>query len=289
MIFLSKENDSNGCIGTADVSYPSIPLFLLYSTEYVKGMLRPIFRFSECEVWKEDFAPYDVGRYPYAWGQVYGLKKELNGKEYMSEDGNIFPPFYLYSSECDIYDKSEQMPIEECGNMLIMTAIVCMMDRNIKFAEPYMKILKKWAHYLIEHGDDPGEQLCTDDFCGHLAHNANLSVKAIMGIEAYSKLIGYSGDGKAQEIYHQKAKKMAADWEKRAFAGDHYTLVFDKQESWGLKYNLVWDKLFESGLFSEKVFEKEISWYMKKKMSMEYLWIIAVLVQKVTGFSGVQQ
>ena len=40
MIFLSKENDSNGCIGTVDVSYPSIPLFLLYNPEYVRSFIR---------------------------------------------------------------------------------------------------------------------------------------------------------------------------------------------------------------------------------------------------------
>ncbi|HML48490.1 MAG TPA: DUF5127 domain-containing protein, partial [Clostridia bacterium] len=40
-VFLSKENDSNGCIGTVDVSYPSIPLFLKYNPELVRAMARP--------------------------------------------------------------------------------------------------------------------------------------------------------------------------------------------------------------------------------------------------------
>lgn len=65
VLFLSKENGSNGCIGTVDVSYPSVPLFLLFDTEYVKGMLRPVFRFADYGVWQYDFAPHDVGRYPY--------------------------------------------------------------------------------------------------------------------------------------------------------------------------------------------------------------------------------
>ena len=57
---------------------------------------------------------------------------------------------------------------------------------------------------------------------------------------------------------------MAADWEKRAAAGDHYALVFGRPDTWSLKYNLVWDKIFGSDLFPDEVFEKELAWYVKK-------------------------
>lgn len=264
MIFLSKENDSNGCIGTVDVSYPSIPLFLLYDTEYVKGMLRPIFRFTECDVWEYDFAPHDLGRYPYAWGQVYGVKREHVGSLYPRTAGRVRPPFYSYPAGNHIYDLKMQMPVEECGNMLIMMAIVCMMDGNAEFAEQYKDTLEKWVQYLITYGADPGEQLCTDDFAGHLAHNTNLSIKAIMGIEAYSMLLGQMGDKDAQDKYHKIAKEMALDWENRADAGTHYMLAFGEPDTWSMKYNLVWDKIFGSELFSEKIYEKELAWYVDK-------------------------
>lgn len=264
MIFLSKENDSNGCIGTVDVSYPSIPLFLLYNTEYVKGMLRPIFRFAECDVWEFDFAPHDLGRYPYAWGQVYAAKREHVGSLYPRTEGRIRPPFYNYPAGNDIYDFNMQMPVEECGNMLIMMAIVCMLDGNATFAVPYKDTLKKWVQYLITYGADPGEQLCTDDFAGHLAHNTNLSLKAIMGIEAYSMLLGQMGDKDAQDKFHKVAREMASDWENRADAGDYYMLAFGEPDTWSMKYNLIWDILFGSELFSEKVYEKELAWYVGK-------------------------
>ena len=265
LIFLSKENDSNGCIGTVDVSYPSVPLFMLYNTEYVKGMLRPIFRFADCDVWTYDFAPHDVGRYPYAWGQVYGRSDEENGR-FRSDNQFVYPPYYMYPSESNVYGLRDQMPVEECGNMLIMTAMVCRMEQKASFALPYMETLKKWREYLIRYGADPGEQLCTDDFAGHLSHNTNLSVKAIMGIEGYAQIAALAGEKDEAKKYHKIAADMASDWEKRAKADDHYQLVFGegKKDTWSLKYNLIWDKLWKSGLFLDEVYEKEIAYYKKK-------------------------
>ncbi|MBQ2923651.1 MAG: DUF4965 domain-containing protein [Tyzzerella sp.] len=264
LIFLSKENDSNGCVGTVDVTYPSVPLFLLYDTEYVKAMLRPVFRFAACDVWSADYAPHDVGRYPYAWGQVYGLNEAYQQMGYGWRDRNTYPPVYMYPAESNIYQNHMQMPVEECGNMLILTAVVSLMEGNIDFANPYLGVLEQWSRYLLEYGEDPGEQLCTDDFAGHLAHNVNLSAKAIMGIEAYALIMKLCKDQEAYSKYHEKAKQMAASWEARANAGDHYMLSFGETDTWSLKYNLVWDKLFKSNLFSDKVYEKELKWYVSK-------------------------
>ncbi len=264
ILFLSKENDSNGCIGTVDVSYPSIPLFLLYDTEYVKGMLRPIFKFADMDVWNYDFAPHDVGRYPYAWGQAYGVKTRIVGMRLEEAVPAVHPPYFLYPASCDMYQFEQQMPVEECGNMLIMCAAVCIQEDSAEFIKPYWDTLKRWREYLLKYGADPGEQLCTDDFAGHLAHNTNLSIKAIVGIEAYARLAELKGDSKEAEKYHRVAKNMAMDWEMCAASGDHYRLTFDQPESWSLKYNLIWDKLWGSGLFSREVYETELACYERK-------------------------
>lgn len=262
LLFLSKENDSNGCIGTVDVSYPSVPLYLLHSTEYVKGMLRPIFAFAALPVWEYNFAPHDVGRYPYAAGQVYGLKDAPGA--YDGANGCIFPFYHQYPAGSDIYDFSRQMPVEECGNMLIMTAAVCVTDKSASFATPYEETLKCWTDYLLTYGSDPGEQLCTDDFAGHLAHNVNLSAKAVMGVEAYAQICRLSDREAQYKEYHEKAKAMAESLAERADDKDHSMLAYKSSGSWSLKYNLVWDRFFGSHLFSEEMIRRELDYYIKK-------------------------
>jgi len=264
VMFLSKENDSNGCIGTVDVSYPSIPLYLMYNTEFVKGMMRPVLDFASREVWEYDFAPHDVGRYPYAWGQVYGLHADGYQNAFVYDNGAVYQPYYMFPAGSNVYDFKYQMPVEECGNMLVMAATVSQLDGNTDFIAPYMEVMKQWTQYLLTYGADPGEQLCTDDFAGHLAHNVNLSAKAIVGIEAYAKLAAMMGWEEEAAQYHEKAKEMAASLEERAKADDHYALCFGSPETWSMKYNMVWDKFFGSGLFSDEIYEKEYAYYIKK-------------------------
>ncbi|MEO2203461.1 DUF4965 domain-containing protein [Paenibacillus pabuli] len=237
VLFFSKENFSNGCIATVDVSYPSIPLFLRYNPEMVKGMMRPIFKYAKSSEWAFEFAPHDVGTYPQANGQVYGENK----LEY-------------------------QMPIEECGNMLLMAAAVSKFEKHAEFAREHWEHLKKWASYLLQHGLDPANQLCTDDFAGHLAHNANLSIKAILGIAAYAYMCEQLGMREEETLYREAAAKMAQEWVYMAEADDHYKLTFDSQdETWSMKYNLVWDRLLDFNLFPKEVAERELNHYKQKQ------------------------
>ena len=231
LLFFSKENNSNGCVNTVDLTYPEAPLFLCYNPELQKAMMTSIFEYSYSGRWTKPFAAHDLGTYPIANGQVYGA----------------------------------DMPIEEAGNMLILAAELCRQDGQTAYVDKYWDIITTWANYLVEHGQDPAEQLCTDDFAGHWAHNANLAVKAIMGIAAYAEMARIKGLKEKADQYLLRARSMAKVWEEQALDGDHYRLAFDRPDTWSQKYNMVWDKLWNTHIFNDKVMKREMSYYLKKQ------------------------
>lgn len=232
LLWFSKENDSNGCVNTVDVTYPSVPLFLLYKPELVKAMLTSIFEYSLRGCWTRPYPSHDLGQYPIANGRFMG---------------------------------DQGMPVEEAGNMLILSAMLCKMDGNTVYVEPYWELLTTWVNYLKEYGVDPGYQLCTDDFTGQLAHNCNLSVKSTMGIMAYSMLLSLRGEKAEAAEYESLARQMAKEWEEKAIDGDHYRLAFDRENTWSQKYNMVWDELWGTKLFSDEAKQRELNYYLTKQ------------------------
>lgn len=258
-LFISKENDSNGCAATVDVSYPSVPLFLMYRPELVRGMLRPIFKFAKMPVWGYDFAPHDAGRYPILTGQVYGAKQRAKHQA----AGNVHAPYYLFPGSVDAYLLARQMPVEESADMLLMLAACCKADGDYAMAGENLQLLRQWCRYLLEFGDDPGEQLCTDDFAGHLAHNVNLSAKAIMGVAAFGQILQALGNEQEAADYTAKARTMAQSWLQRADAGGYTSLAFGGT-GWSMKYNLVWDKLLGLDLLPDDFYRRELASYIPR-------------------------
>ncbi|MBI4586909.1 MAG: DUF1793 domain-containing protein [Planctomycetes bacterium] len=106
-------------------------------------------------------------------------------------------------------------------------------------------------------------QLCTDDFAGHLAHNVNLSAKAILALGAYARLAERLGKKEIAAEFQKLARTFAERWVKAANDGDRFCLAFDRPGTWSQKYNLVWDRILGLGLFPEAVLEKEMAFYRK--------------------------
>jgi len=231
-----KENFSNGCISTVDVLYPSAPFFLFFNPELLEAQLKPVLEYAALPRWKWPFAPHDLGTYPLANGQVYG------GGELTEDD---------------------QMPVEESGNLLIVVAAMGREQNNWEFSRKYWPQFTKWAEFLRNKGLDPDNQLSTDDFAGHLAHNANLSIKAIEGLAAYAEMARGVGKPEVAQEYSSLAAAMAAQWQSMALDGDHYKLAFDRPGTWSQKYNLVWDRILGFNLFPDKVRQTEMAFYLK--------------------------
>lgn len=237
-IYVSKECFSNGCAATVDVTYPSAPMYLIYNTELLKGMLRPIFKYADSKAWELEFAPHDVGTYPLLNGQAY------------------------YSGSLE-----GQMPVEECGNMLVLVDAICRQDGNYSFAKEHCALLEKWSQYLVEYGEDPANQLCTDDFAGHMPHNVNLAIKAVMGLAGFADILENLGEVEKAKSFYATAKRYADSICERAKNDDgSYRLAFDRADTFSLKYNSVWDKLWRTNLFEDKFYSGEIARYKKEAL-----------------------
>jgi hypothetical protein len=227
-IEFTKENTSDGNMATVDVLFPMDPILVLLSPTLTKASLAPIFAYSVSSHWRWPNAPHDLGEYPIAFGR---------------DDGG------------------EGMPVEESGNMLILADAVSQIDGNTKFVDQWWPKATQWAKYLEQYGADPEEQLCTDDFKGRLAHNANLSVKAIVALAAYGDMCKLRGDSAEAERYTTMAKADARHWIEADGEGDHFKLAFDKPNTWGQNYNMVWDRILGLNVFPPEVYKKQIEFF----------------------------
>ena len=251
LLYLSKECHSNGCINTVDVSYPAVPFFLLYRPELVKAMLTGIFTFASSPLWQADYAPHDIGRYPHADGQVYALRPP-----YVFRRRNVYK-----HKRFSIYEPHFQMPVEECGNMLVLAFAYAKTTGDTEQIEENYSLLERWAGYLSAQGAQLKNQLCTDDFAGHSEQNVNLAIKSTVGLACFAGIADLLGrETKAMA----DARHMALALESNRKSDGTLPFSLLDADGWSLKYNLIWDRLFSFGLFPEELYFAESEAYRAK-------------------------
>jgi hypothetical protein len=234
-LLFPKECFSNGCISTVDVLFPQAPFFLALSPALTRAMLVPVLDYAASPHWPYGYGPHDLGTYPFALGQVYGMGGGDGGR----------------------------MPVEESGNLLIILAALARAEGSADLAQQYWPTLTKWAEYLAANGLDPANQLCSADMFGHLPHCANLALKAIIGLGGYGQLCQRLGKTEDAAKYLGLARDDAARWRQMAADDGRTRLAYHLPGTWGMKHNLIWDRVLDLNLFGPAVGDAEIAWYLK--------------------------
>lgn len=128
-IFL-KEISSDGNVNTVDVIFPFFPLLLYSNATMLRLLLEPLFINQAAGWYPNRYAMHDLGaHYPNATGHNDGM--------------------------------DEMQPLEECGNMIIMTLAYAQRTGDNAFLSQYYNLLLQWNNYLVEEALIPALQIST--------------------------------------------------------------------------------------------------------------------------------
>ncbi|KAL7933233.1 DUF1793 domain-containing protein [Trichoderma chlorosporum] len=234
-VFL-KEISSNSDIQTVDVIFPTWPIMLYLDPNLIKYTLSPLLENQESGHYPNKYAIHDLGRFPQALGYPQG--------------------------------NDEAMPLEECGNMIIMMLSYAQKTGDVDYLKQHWVLMAQWAEYLIEDAKIPANQLSTDDFAGHLANQTNLAIKGIIALEAMSRIANLTGHDFVSANYSKIAKEYLGFWSRhginRAALPSHSVLQYDSAASYGLLYNLYPDKALGLQFIPQSVYDMQSDFYQTK-------------------------
>ncbi|KAI0137937.1 glutaminase A [Hypoxylon sp. NC0597] len=233
LVFL-KEISSNSDIQTVDVIFPAIPLILYTNPALLNYLLKPLFLNQENGHYPNTNAIHDLGTFPVAKGYPDG--------------------------------SDEPMPLEECGNMIIMVLAYAQRTGDNDYLSQHYPILKQWAGYLVDEALIPADQISTDDFAGSLANQTNLGLKGIIGLRAMSEISDRTGNSDDASSYLDTATSYISQWQgfglNTAADPPHATLSYGDEDSHGLLYNLYANSLLDFGDFvPQSVYNMQSDFY----------------------------
>lgn len=223
-----KELSSDGNINTIDVIMPAFPIYWVLDPDWIRLMLEPVMRYLDAGRWHLPYTIHDLGsHYPHAIGH---------------DD-----------------QKAEPMPIEECGNLLVLALAYARATGDVEWTAQYMDIFQKYADYLVDNSIDIANQLSSNDAAGPLANETNLAIKAAVGIKAFGELSGI-------DRYSRIGEEHATLFFEEGLGTDdeqtHFVLQYpDHPESWKTPYNLFPDVLLGLKTFSEEAIRVNSEFY----------------------------
>ncbi|TKA81082.1 hypothetical protein B0A55_02543 [Friedmanniomyces simplex] len=229
-VFL-KEISSDGDISTVDVIFPSAPVLLYTNPTLLKMLLEPIFIYTEAGHFTQgSYALHDLGFFPNATSAG-----------------------------------SEEQPLEECGNMLIMTLAYAQRSGDTGFLSQHYNTLSQWTNYLVEDSLIPANQISTDDFAGSLANQTNLALKGMIGIQAMAVIANMTGHASDGANFSSIAADYITQWQTLGVAHDanppHTTLAYGMNDTHGLLYNLYADALLQTKLVPKEIYQMQSDFY----------------------------
>lgn len=220
-----KEISSDGNINTVDVIYATFPIFYILSPDLIKLLIAPVFDYMGTDAYTKQYAVHEIGaNYPNATGHP--------------ADG-------------------EEMPIEESGNVIILTYAYQKATGNTDLADTYSAQLEQYAQYLYQNGLYPAAQLSLNDALGELANQTNLAVKAAVGLATYGALTGQKNYTTAGQDF---ADKIWTDRLGTDSKGTHFLIQYNI-EPWFLVYNHYADLLFGLNVFPDEAYNATTEFY----------------------------
>ncbi|KAF2770000.1 GTA glutaminase A [Teratosphaeria nubilosa] len=232
-VFL-KEISSDGNVQTVDVIFPFHPIAIYLNPSLLSWMLNPLFINQEAGYWPYMYSIHDLGtNFPNATGH---------------NDGN-----------------DEQQPLEECGDMIIMTLAYAQRANDDAYLATHYDILKQWNEYLISEALIPANQISTDDFAGALANQTNLALKGIIGIEAMAQIANRTGHAEDGANYTKIAHEYIRLWQTYGIdynaTTPHAELNYGNTSSYVLLYNLFGDAELGLDLVPQSVYDMQSKFY----------------------------
>jgi len=164
------------------------------------------------------------------------------------------------------------MPVEECGNMLIMTLAYAQRTNDIAYLNQHYQKLSQWTSFLINDSLVPSNQLSTDDFAGRLVNQTNLALKGIIGIGAMAEIARLTGNTQDAANFTAISKDYVATWQTLGISKgspgllDHMTLSYGDLASHGLLYNLWCDLELGLGLVPKGIYDMQSQFYPTQEM-----------------------